>query len=61
MLNAEHRKKKYLEFSTIQGDLKKANIGFIGLGSLEEAMKNTKCGEDLEDEVKSLMKKAWRE
>lgn len=61
LLTKEHRKKKHLGFSTIRGDLTQANIGFIGLGSLEEAMKNSDCQEDLEDDVKSLMENAWRE
>ena len=61
LLTKEHRKKKHLGFSTIRGDLTQANIGFVGLGRLEEVMKNSECQEDLEDEVKNLVKNAWKE
>lgn len=61
LLTEEHRKKKHLGFSIIKGDLEQADIGFVGLGRLEDVMKNTECREDLEDEVKSLMESAWRE
>ena len=61
LLTKEHRKIKHLGFSTIKGDLAQANIGFIRLGNLEEVMKNTECGEDLEYEVRSLMENVWKE
>lgn len=61
LLTEEHRKKKHRGFSIIKGDLAQADIGFVGLGDLEDLMKNTECGGDLEDEVKKLMESAWKE
>ena len=62
LLSEEHKENENYLFSAILGDLNQANIGFIGIGELEKAMKLTGCKEkSLGSRVKKLIEDVWSE